>query len=666
MLTSFAVTEIKVLLKEREVEARKIAVKISKEYQLYKDAGEGKKACEGYNACSDSLSVSICDPDYGSTEGCDCAGRAVSKGVSVVKESSKVSTFTEITQVACYTQNLQSTFRTLDEEAEGSLKWIYYGSVEGVLVNYPGILWEREANKDCSPEYDPTFRPWYVQGATGPKNVVVIIDQSGSMKGFDRMQNAIEAAVSVVEGLVHTDYLSVVAFGSYATSPNSYLVPASESYRKSVVSWIKSLEPYGNTCFKCGFTKAFEILRRSEAQSFSAGCNTAILFLTDGDPTDSLPNTIAYINEQRVDTQYLFYYTLGSGVTKDLVRQMACGTDGVYKHVDDGDSFDLRQAFGSYTRVFSAMLAEAQVSNVAYSEPYYSVPDIFGEVTSVVVPVYDNSSTPWVFLGVASADVPVCVLERLVTDDMHSDSATTGDTVQGCTCLSSYTYDGKSFEGCTTYDWSSAWCGTESCGICDEQVTPGGCWDICQPNENLAVVEDLLRNLSAVCATTTRPSACTLEALRGSETCGVCGVEDRALLTPAILATSDSTWEADGYSATDDTRNDDLCDSRFSNEVCYECPASMTPSCTKEKCETAVKNRQESDKAGVCSSGSSETDVVLIVCVILAVVLASLVVFFVCRKYFKRKSAPMGDGGRASVELESTDHNNIPVAMPVN
>ncbi|KAK7230589.1 hypothetical protein SO694_00079192 [Aureococcus anophagefferens] len=51
---------------------------------------------------------------------------------------------------------------------------------------------------------------------------------------------------------------------------------------------------------------------------------------------------------------------------------------------------------------------------------------------------------------------------------------------QGCACEEGpYEYDGKTFEGCTSYGWSVPWCGTTNCGICDGLVSTG-CWDECE------------------------------------------------------------------------------------------------------------------------------------------------------------------------------------------
>ena len=84
------------------------------------------------------------------------------------------------------------------------LKWQYFASEQGVLSNFPA--WEDTA--DCG-SYDPRFRPFYVETATPePKDVVLVIDHSGSMSG-SRMIVAKEAAKTVLRTMNPRDRVSI-------------------------------------------------------------------------------------------------------------------------------------------------------------------------------------------------------------------------------------------------------------------------------------------------------------------------------------------------------------------------------------------------------------------------------------------------------------------------
>jgi voltage-dependent calcium channel alpha-2/delta-3 len=63
-------------------------------------------------------------------------------------------------------------------------KLMYWGSVDGVMTTFPAIMWTR-ADGTCGDKYDPRRRPWYLSGSNGPKNVIFILDSSGSMSVRD-------------------------------------------------------------------------------------------------------------------------------------------------------------------------------------------------------------------------------------------------------------------------------------------------------------------------------------------------------------------------------------------------------------------------------------------------------------------------------------------------
>ncbi|CAB4014943.1 Hypothetical predicted protein [Paramuricea clavata] len=71
------------------------------------------------------------------------------------------------------------------------LKWQYFGSQEGILPVYPAFKFP-----SCD-SYDNRVRPWYVEGiAPEPKDIVLIIDKSGSMEDIIGNKTLIEIAVS--------------------------------------------------------------------------------------------------------------------------------------------------------------------------------------------------------------------------------------------------------------------------------------------------------------------------------------------------------------------------------------------------------------------------------------------------------------------------------------
>ena len=57
---------------------------------------------------------------------------------------------------------------------------MYFGSASGVFRIYPS------SPEICS-NYDPRERPWYIAASSGPKNVLLILDISGSMRNDNKL-----------------------------------------------------------------------------------------------------------------------------------------------------------------------------------------------------------------------------------------------------------------------------------------------------------------------------------------------------------------------------------------------------------------------------------------------------------------------------------------------
>ena len=58
-------------------------------------------------------------------------------------------------------------------------------------------------------DYDPRVRNWYIAATSGPKDVIIIIDCSLSMKG-KKMEIAKSVAKAVIDTLTSHDYVNVI------------------------------------------------------------------------------------------------------------------------------------------------------------------------------------------------------------------------------------------------------------------------------------------------------------------------------------------------------------------------------------------------------------------------------------------------------------------------
>ena len=77
------------------------------------------------------------------------------------------------------------------------------------IILFLGTKWPRD-NDEMGPDmFDCRMRRWYLQAATCRKNIIILIDTSGSMKGL-RMQIARSTVYQILDTLTDDDYFNII------------------------------------------------------------------------------------------------------------------------------------------------------------------------------------------------------------------------------------------------------------------------------------------------------------------------------------------------------------------------------------------------------------------------------------------------------------------------
>ena len=134
--------------------------------------------------------------------------------------------------------------------------------------------------------------PRYAAAASGPKDVVLVIDTSGSMAG-DLNNMAKVAAKMVIDTLTAVDYVTIVKYSSGAQAYSSTLVEATDANKDLLKAWIDAeIGASGTTNYRAAFEKAWQVV---DATTSSSNCKRIMLFLSDRSPnewTDDASNSL--------------------------------------------------------------------------------------------------------------------------------------------------------------------------------------------------------------------------------------------------------------------------------------------------------------------------------------------------------------------------------------
>uniref|UniRef100_A0A8D1YZY0 Calcium voltage-gated channel auxiliary subunit alpha2delta 1 n=1 Tax=Sus scrofa TaxID=9823 RepID=A0A8D1YZY0_PIG len=224
-----------------------------------------------------------------------------------------------------WTSALDEVFKKNREE-DPSLLWQVFGSATGLARYYPASPWvdnSRTPNKIDL--YDVRRRPWYIQGAASPKDMLILVDVSGSVSGLTL--KLIRTSVSeMLETLSDDDFVNVASFNSNAQDVSCFqhLVQANVRNKKVLKDAVNNITAKGITDYKKGFSFAFEQLLNYNVSR--ANCNKIIMLFTDGGEERAQEIFAKYNKDKKVR---VFTFSVGQhNYDRGPIQWMACENKG--------------------------------------------------------------------------------------------------------------------------------------------------------------------------------------------------------------------------------------------------------------------------------------------------------------------------------------------------
>uniref|UniRef100_A0AAY4CMP1 VWFA domain-containing protein n=1 Tax=Denticeps clupeoides TaxID=299321 RepID=A0AAY4CMP1_9TELE len=294
-------------------------------------------------------------------------------------------------------------------QKDPTLTWQYFGSSTGFFRLYPGIKWTPDPNGVVA--FDCRNRNWYIQAATSPKDIIIVVDVSGSMKGL-KMTIAKHTINTILDTLGENDFVNVIAYTDYVryVEPcfKGTLVQADLDNREHFKLLVNELQVKGEGEVKKAMKEAFKILNEVSGSL----CNQAIMLITDGAMED-FQTVFEEFNwpEKKVR---VFTYLIGRDMTfSDNVKWIACNNKGYYTHINT--LADVQENVMEYLHVLSRPMVINHDHDIIWTEAYMDT--LFNTMahslllmTSVAMPVFSKKKetlSHGILLGVVGTDVPL-------------------------------------------------------------------------------------------------------------------------------------------------------------------------------------------------------------------------------------------------------------------
>uniref|UniRef100_A0A2I3HL27 Inter-alpha-trypsin inhibitor heavy chain 4 n=1 Tax=Nomascus leucogenys TaxID=61853 RepID=A0A2I3HL27_NOMLE len=175
-----------------------------------------------------------------------------------------------------------------------------------------------------------------------PKNVVFVIDKSGSMSGR-KIQQTREALIKILDDLSPRDQFNLIVFSTEAIQWRPSLVPASAENVNKARSFAAGIQALGGTNINDAMLMAVQLLDSSnQEERLPDGSVSLIILLTDGDPTvgETNPRSIQKNVREAVSGRYsLFCLGFGFDVSYAFLEKLALDNGGLARRIhEDSDS----------------------------------------------------------------------------------------------------------------------------------------------------------------------------------------------------------------------------------------------------------------------------------------------------------------------------------------
>uniref|UniRef100_A0AC35GLE2 VWFA domain-containing protein n=1 Tax=Panagrolaimus sp. PS1159 TaxID=55785 RepID=A0AC35GLE2_9BILA len=366
---------------------------------------------------------------------------ATKTAIHVNVESFKCGKLKKFKTVNCSNEKMEQMFKS-NQAFDPTLTRQYFGTYSGLTKMMPAIKWLAEPAEVTMDLYDPRYRPWFIGAETAPKDIIFLIDYSGSVKGQTLHLTKITIR-HVLMTLNAYDYFTAIWYNSkfgyvMQDCSNGTFLPATSRNKRLLLTMLDKIEERDqaslpqalNTTFD-HFSKDFdksndkrEKLKKNLGDVEGSGGHKIVLLFTDG--IENWPTEVIekYIDENPNDAIRVFGFSMGYGIgAMPPLDHATCLTKGNYAIVDS--IMDVRLQSKSYVSKLSDILALVYKEKplierpVTFVVPYMDVQGS-GALFSVSMPILnqmENATSG--FLAIAGVDISFSQLREILPTNNH-------------------------------------------------------------------------------------------------------------------------------------------------------------------------------------------------------------------------------------------------------
>ncbi|KAM4740184.1 inter-alpha-trypsin inhibitor heavy chain H3a [Anableps anableps] len=196
-----------------------------------------------------------------------------------------------------------------------------------------------------------------------PKNVVFVIDKSGSMEGTKIVQTR-DAMVSILKDLHEDDHFGIIQFDNYISNWKGHLTRATKENVSAASRYVREITTDSATDIHAAVLHAVSMLKRlRQNNNVPERSVDMIILLTDGNPNSGETDTKKIQENVRLATagnMSLFCLGFGNDVDYSFLDVLSRENKGIARRIFEG-SDAVVQLKGFYEEVSSPLLSEVDL-----------------------------------------------------------------------------------------------------------------------------------------------------------------------------------------------------------------------------------------------------------------------------------------------------------------